>query len=182
VHAWQDATSIRCAIAGLIVGVPRLVLSARNVNPTNFDYGQPYMRRRIERWPSWTTLFSRTTARGADDYARWPACRARGSSWSGTPDLNRMRPAPEHAVAAYCAQLGIPGLPAVGSVFRFWEEKRPMLWLEVAARCGERAAAHFLLIGDGTALLRDAALRPQSAWRRAATCPGRSGCRRRSVR
>ena len=155
VHAWQDATSIRCAIAGLIAGVPRLVLSARNVNPTNFDYGQPYMR------PAYRALaeldnvvLANNSDAGADDYARWLNLpRARFVVVRNGLDLDRMRPAPAHAVAAYRARLGIPAnAPVVGSVFRFWEEKRPMLWLEVARRVAASVpAAHFLLIGDGTA-------------------------------
>jgi glycosyltransferase involved in cell wall biosynthesis len=155
VHAWQDATSIRCAIAGLIAGVPRLVLSARNVNPTNFDYGQPYMR------PAYRALaelenvaLANNSNAGAEDYARWLGLpRARFIVVRNGLDLERMRPAPAHAVAAYRAELGIPAnAPVVGAVFRFWEEKRPMLWLEVARRIAASVPnTHFLLIGDGTA-------------------------------
>jgi glycosyltransferase involved in cell wall biosynthesis len=51
----------------------------------------------------------------------------------------------------YRAKLGIPAdAPLIGGMLRFSEEKRPLLWLEVAAAVRRHLPqAHFLLIGDG---------------------------------
>ena len=71
-HAWQDTTNILAGVAALIVGVPRIVLSARTLSPPNFLYHQPFMR------PGYRVVIARPNVRllnnshaGADDYARW---------------------------------------------------------------------------------------------------------------
>ncbi len=153
VHAWQDATSIRCGIAGAIAGVPRLVLSSRNVNPMNFVYGEPYME------PAYLALAElaevvlvNNSEAGAADYCRWLGLpRERYKVLRNGVDLSGLSRSAAEDSRRYRRETGIPdGVPVVGSVFRFWEEKRPLLWIEVAARVAEAMpTVHFLLIGDG---------------------------------
>jgi glycosyltransferase involved in cell wall biosynthesis len=66
-------------------------------------------------------------------------------------DFSTFKRIGDEEALAYRSSLGIPtDAPVVGSVFRFWAEKRPMLWLEAAREIGRRARdAHFLLIGEG---------------------------------
>jgi len=152
VHAWQDSTSIKCGIAAVIAGVPKIVLSSRNVNPTNFAYHQSYMK------PAYlalselnhVALLSNSEA-GAEDYSRWLGLsRERftvvrnGVDFAG---LNRE----STAAQALRKDLGISDrAPVVGSIFRFWPEKRPLLWLQVAEHVARNVpAAHFLIIGEG---------------------------------
>ena len=50
VHAWQDATNIKVGIAAALLGVPRIVLSTRNMAAVRFAYYHPYM------WPAYRAL------------------------------------------------------------------------------------------------------------------------------
>jgi glycosyltransferase involved in cell wall biosynthesis len=136
VHAWQDATNIEAGFSAAIVGVPRIIVSGRNLNPTNFGFHRVYMREgyrqlaNLER----VALVNNSEA-GAADYARWlaldPSCFV--VKRNGLDSRAMMRRPPE-AIAALRAQLGIPlDAPVIGSVFRLVEEKRPLLFIETFA-------------------------------------------------
>ncbi|MGE5271104.1 MAG: glycosyltransferase [Thiohalocapsa sp.] len=152
VHAWQDATSIKCGLAGIIAGVPRIVLSSRNVNPTNFAYHRSFMR------PAYRALAARreivmsnNSAAGAADFCDWldlpRQCYTivrNGVAFDGL----------ERDAAAGRALRQREGIPldakVVGSIYRFWPEKRPLLWLESAfLLLDSQPGLHFLIAGDG---------------------------------
>jgi glycosyltransferase involved in cell wall biosynthesis len=153
VHAWQDSSSIKAGLAALIAGVPHIVLASRNVIPTNFGYYQDYMHpayRALAEVPHIRML--NNSEAGAVDYTSWLGLpRARFAVVRNGVDLRELRRAEPAAVADYRGALGIPtDAPVVGSVFRFWEEKRPMLWLAAAASIAEhRPDVHFLVVGEG---------------------------------
>jgi glycosyltransferase involved in cell wall biosynthesis len=152
VHAWQDSTAIKSAIAGLIVGVPRIVMSSRNMNPSNFAYYQEYMR------PAYQALAARSdivlynnSNAGAADYARWlgiPVERIHVVRNGVAFDrLSR----DEEAGKLLRRRIGIPlDVTVVGGLFRFSPEKRPLLWLRTAAQLlQEQPDIYFLLAGEG---------------------------------
>lgn len=153
VHAWQDASSIKAGIAALIAGVPRIVLGSRNVIPTCFSYYQDHMH------PAYRALAAldcvqllNNSEAGAHDYTRWLGLpRARFAVLRNGVDLRELQRVDATTIAAYRAALGIPVTArVVGSVFRFWSEKRPMLWLEAAALLASRCPdIHFLIVGEG---------------------------------
>lgn len=153
VHAWQDSTSIKVGIAAVIVGVPCIVLASRNVTPVNFGYYQEYMRSAYQALTELNHIvFLNNSVAGALDYCRWlelPQDRFQvvrnGVDFSGLARID------DSAVSAYRTLLGIPeGIPVVGSIFRFWAEKRPMLWLHAAQEIAKLLPdVHFLLVGDG---------------------------------
>jgi glycosyltransferase involved in cell wall biosynthesis len=153
VHAWQDSSSIKAGLAAVIAGVPRIVLASRNVTPTNFGYYQDFMH------PAYRALaaldcvkFLNNSAAGCADYIQWLSLPPeRFTVVRNGVDLREFKRVSGADVAAYRASLNIPaGARVVGSVFRFWPEKRPMLWLEaaviLAAQCPD---VHFLVIGEG---------------------------------
>lgn len=153
VHAWQDSTSIKAGIAAVIAGVPRIVLGSRNVTPMNFTYHQEYMYpayRALANVP-WVTLLNNSEA-GALDYTRWLGLpRERFAVVRNGVDFSGLQRAKAEAIRTYREQLRIPvAAPVVGSVFRFWAEKRPMLWLQSAVAIAKRYPdVHFLIIGEG---------------------------------
>jgi glycosyltransferase involved in cell wall biosynthesis len=153
VHAWQDSTSIKAGIAAVIAGVPRIVLGSRNVIPVNFGYYQKYMRFAYQALAEVKNIsFLNNSDAGANDYCRWLELpRDRFSIVRNGVDFSGLARIDEPGAAAYRASLGIPDdAPVVGSIFRFWAEKRPMLWLEAAAAIARKVGdAHFLLIGEG---------------------------------
>lgn len=153
VHAWQDSTSIKAGIAAAIAGVPRIVLASRNVTPMNFSYHQDYMHHAYRALASLESVaFLNNSEAGAVDYTSWLGLpRERFVVVRNGVDLSYLMRADESIVREYRQSLGIPAdAKVVGSVFRFWAEKRPMLWLKSAAALAEiYPDLHFLIIGEG---------------------------------
>lgn len=153
VHLWQDDTAIKHAFSALIAGVPRIVLSGRNLNPSHFAYHRSHMRgayRALARNPR--ILLSNNSHAGAASYAQWLGV-APGTIrviHNGV-DLQAWPARTADELTGWRAARGIPAkAPVVIGVFRLSEEKRPLLWLDVVASARARAPlARFLLIGDG---------------------------------
>jgi glycosyltransferase involved in cell wall biosynthesis/cytochrome c-type biogenesis protein CcmH/NrfG len=155
VHAWQDSTALTAAVAALLAGVPKIILAARSVRPDN-------PRRRLKRFmreayqavlshPS-VTLTNNSRA-GARDYADWLDLDANRIQvvYNGI-DFDKMsRSVLPERVHERREQLGIPiDAPLIGSAFRMSEEKRPLLWVETAAKIAQaEPRAHFVVYGDG---------------------------------
>jgi glycosyltransferase involved in cell wall biosynthesis len=153
VHAWQDSTCIKAGIAAVITGVPRIVLASRNVIPKRFTYYQDYM------YPAYRALaslksvvFVNNSEAGAVDYTTWlDLPRERFEVIRNGVDLNNLKRADDTVKREYKQKLGIPhNASVVGSIFRFWAEKRPMLWLQTASELAKiYPDLHFLIIGEG---------------------------------
>jgi glycosyltransferase involved in cell wall biosynthesis len=154
VHAWQDSTAICAGLAAAWAGVPCIVLSGRNVSPRNFVFWTRWLR------PAFRVLLARPEVRlinnstaGARDYADWLgiAVDRIGVVRNGVV----LAPHDPHATAAarrrLRAQLGIPAdARLIGSVFRFYPEKRPLLWIAAAAAYAARdPGAQFAVVGWG---------------------------------
>ncbi|MDH5738881.1 MAG: glycosyltransferase [Nitrospira sp.] len=153
IHAWQDSSSIKAGIAAMIAGVPRIVLASRNVTPTNFTYYQDYMCPAYRALASMDCVaFLNNSEAGATDYTRWLGLpRERFTVVRNGVDLGYLKRVAGDSVREYRQSLGIPeNALVVGSIFRFWEEKRPMLWLHTAALVATcYPDVHFLVIGEG---------------------------------
>lgn len=153
VHAWQDSSSIKAGIAAVIAGVPRIVLASRNVTPMNFTYYQDYMQPAYRALASLeSVVFLNNSEAGAVDYTSWLGLpRERFKVVRNGVDLNYLKRADKSVIRDYRQSLGIPAdAQVVGSVFRFWAEKRPMLWLQSAAALAvTHPDLHFLIIGEG---------------------------------
>jgi glycosyltransferase involved in cell wall biosynthesis len=154
VHAWLDWSNTRAGVAAALAGVPRILISGRNLSPTHFNLYQPYMD------PAYAALCElanvvlvNNSRAGADDYAKWLGLRPeRIRVIHNAVDFgDRRRSSPEE-IAALRHELRIPpAAPVVGSAFRFEEEKRPLFWLEVAAIIARRVPeARFVLFGQGS--------------------------------
>lgn len=154
VHLWLDECNIKGGMAGVALGVPRIVLGLRSLPPSNFMLHQPYMREGY-RWlarQSNVVLINNSHA-GARAYENWLGLeeghiRVVHNGFDFRPPvLARYR-------AGRIAYRGSHGLQehalVVGTVIRLSEEKRPLLWLQIAAavhRC--MPGVRFLVIGDG---------------------------------
>lgn len=170
-HAWQDATSVKTGLAAALVGVPRIVLAARNRSPLHFGYWLPWMRpvyRALSQLPN--VVLTNNSQAGARDYARWldlPEARIQVIYNALAPAA--LAPAAPLDVAALRARFGIAAdAPVIGSIFRFYEEKNPLAWIATAAAVAAREpAARFLLVGDGPmrAAMQEAARREGIAGR-----------------
>jgi len=160
VHTWLDWDNVRGGLAAALAGVPRVVISGRNINPSHFALYQPYMDpayRVLAQLPN-VTIINNSRA-GADDYADWigiPRDRIRVVH-NGVDFGSRGRLSASDCVDLR-ASLRIPqGSFVVGGVFRLEEEKRPILWVQTAALLAAQAPnMHFVIFGQGR--MRDAVL------------------------
>ncbi len=153
-HAWLDQCNLIGGIAALLAGVPRILLSTRNSNPTNFPrLLAPYM----EEWyrilaRSHRVRFLANSRSGAQSYA----------SWIGIPEehihvvLNGFVEADYVKASsgdrlAVRSELGVPADARVLlGVFRFDVEKQPDLFIEVARRAIARVGdLRVLIAGTG---------------------------------
>jgi glycosyltransferase involved in cell wall biosynthesis len=92
------------------------------------------------------------SAAGAKDYAQWLQIPvARFVVKRNGLDMTTMKRSTGDVVARMRAQLKIPEYAAVvGSIFRFYNEKRPFLWIKVAREVAHRyPETHFVVFGEG---------------------------------
>ena len=153
VHAWLDWDNTRAGLAAAIAGVPKIILSGRNINPSHFLLYQPYMdpAYRALAKLAHVTLINNSRA-GADDYADWIGIsRNRIKVVHNGISFGEMRRLAPEAIAAQRRALGIAENDfVVGGIFRFEAEKQPLLWLDVAKRIRRAVPeARFLLYGHG---------------------------------
>jgi len=155
VHAWQDATGVVAALAAVVCGIPRVVISTRSMAPDRkTGRNRVYLRqcyRELLRLPQVTLV--NNSLEGAADYRRWldmpdlPVDVVVNGfdfdAFDGLADPARTR--------AIADELRLGEAEAViGGVLRLTEEKRPHLWLETALTLlAERPRCRFVLIGDG---------------------------------
>lgn len=154
VHLWLDSVNTKGGLAAVLAGVPRIVLGMRNVNPSHFGFYQPYMRAayRCLLDVAQVTAVNNSEA-GARNYADWIGVKASLISVVRNGlDFTGAAAAQAHTGAsAYRTRWNIPAAARVlGGVMRLSEEKRPLLWIEVAeAVAAQHHDVHFLLVGDG---------------------------------
>jgi glycosyltransferase involved in cell wall biosynthesis len=161
VHAWLDWSNIRAGTAAVLAGIPRIVLSGRNLNPTRFFFHEPVMRaayRPLLACPG--VMLLNNSIAGAEDYADWlevPRERV-DVVYNGTA-LPKYDPP---SALAERRRIGVPDdALLIGSMFRFSPEKRPLLWLDAAAAIlARRDDTLFAVYGMGPMLaeIRDRAV------------------------
>ncbi|WP_333670440.1 glycosyltransferase [Elioraea tepidiphila] len=153
VHAWLDWDCVRAGLAAAIAGVPRIVLSGRNLAPYHFALYQPYMDAAYRGLAGLANVhFLNNSRAGADDYADWIGiARERIRVIHNGIAAEDCAPLTETERAAERLRHGIPAhCVLIGGVFRFAAEKDPLLWLDAAALIAQRLpSARFILFGQG---------------------------------
>ena len=153
-HCWLDHTNIWGGIAAVLAGVPIIVLSTRNVNPSHFSYiANPYLRLAYKLLAlSPRVHFINNSHAGAQDYADWldiPPERFRVIH-NGV-DFGTVHRASTEQVAAFREEIAIPPKARlVIGIFRLSEEKQPRVFVEVLSRAmAERKDLYAVMIGIG---------------------------------
>jgi glycosyltransferase involved in cell wall biosynthesis len=140
-HCWLDQPNVMGTIAGLMAGIPCIVLSTRNSNPTNFlrlnvPYLLPWYRIAAQ---SKRVHFIANSHSGAASYADWICIPTQRFQvvFNGIDLSHFPGPTPEARRQARAA-LGIPqSARLVSGVFRLAEEKQPDVFLDVVRRVRE---------------------------------------------
>lgn len=153
-HCWLDEPNVIGGIAGLLMGVPRILLAVRNVNPTHFPrFHVPYMG-------EWYRLlansgrvhFLSNSRAGAASYAEWlgiPVERfhlvPNGFAFDHFPKRTA------ETVHAARKAFGLsPDDRVVCGIFRLDDEKRPHVFLQVVRETLRRLPSlKILLAGSG---------------------------------
>lgn len=154
VHIWLDETNIKAGLASVALRIPKIILNTRSLPPNHFTLHQPYMResyRWLAKQPG--VVFLNNSEAGARAYEKWLSLpngdiRVIHNGF----DLNTVY---QHRLnndsGKYRRYNHIPSdVPLVGTVIRMTEEKRPLLWADIAAHVRQVVPeAHFLVVGDG---------------------------------
>lgn len=153
VHIWLDWPNCAAGLAALAVGVPRIIVGGRSLSPVHFAFLRSFMRpayRQLARSPR--VSFLNNSRAGAHDYAAWLGITSdRITVIPNAVDAEEHRPADPDRVRAFRQEHRLPeGTPVLGGIFRMMPEKRPMLWLEIAALVGRSMPeTRFVLVGGG---------------------------------
>ena len=138
VIAQLDYPNLLAATAALISDVPRIVLSFRNYNPTNFSYlYNDWFQRYYKAVAKSPRVVLTGNAHDANaNYAQWIGIPSERIHWiPNAIDPNSIGvPSPE-TLETLSRTLGLGyGRPVILGVFRLSEEKRPLVFLEVCSR------------------------------------------------
>ncbi|MFL5065887.1 MAG: hypothetical protein ACJ8ED_14685, partial [Xanthobacteraceae bacterium] len=154
VHCWSDTANVIGGITATDIGVPRIVLSQRNVPPFRMGVATSDLYRDayhlLMRNPNVAIL--NNSATNSAEYETWLNMPSGTTNlvYNGfSPGSIRIRSKRD---AAICRQsLGLQdGARVVGAVMRFAAEKDPFLWLETAAAvAAARPDVQFVLAGYG---------------------------------
>ena len=137
VHAWQDQTCVKVGLAALVCGVPRIYLGTRNINPTHFGYYLYYMKDVYVFLSQFNNVtLTNNSYAGAKSYEEWLGLPENDVvvNYNGfnTEELNIYS---KNSTTDFKSKYKIPkGCKIVGSIFRFYEEKDPFLWLNTAEK------------------------------------------------
>ena len=181
VQIWQDGMAGPAGLAALMAGVPRIVFTLRTLAAT--------VRR--DRWkPEYDTLFhTLKTIPGVALTTNSAAAAVSYEEWldlpGGSVDVihNGMPPPqtePTNGAAGAWAGFDVATSDAdftLGAVMRFDENKRPLAWVEAAARAlRTRPSLRFVLVGDGPLLERTMARAEQLGLAERTLFTRRSNC------
>lgn len=142
-HCWLDEPNLIGALAGLAVGVPRILISTRNVHPGHFPHiDRPWFRDCYRALAgSRRVVWVANSRAGAESYAEWIGIPSASFQVVRNGfDPTGLRPCPPEQRAARRVAAGLdPEAWLVMGVFRLSPEKRPGDFLSVAEALARRA-------------------------------------------
>ncbi len=142
IFAQLDHPNILAGLAAHFAGVPRVVLSFRNYNPTHFPYiyNAWFLSAYRLLSTSHRVTFSGNNRSANDDYADWIGIpRAHVSYVPNAIDAEMFATPTEEEIKAVRAELGLgPNEPTIVGAFRLSPEKDPLTFVDV---CGQVATS-----------------------------------------
>lgn len=153
-YLWQDGGIVQSAIAAVLAGVPRIVTSFRglppNLRPNFWRPELPVLYKALAAMPHVT--FTANSQKAATAYEDW--LELAPGTVQVIPNAVKVMP-PEGDDEDRAAWFDIlersaPCTRTVVGVFRFDENKRPLRWIEAAARyLAKRDDTRFVMLGSG---------------------------------
>ncbi len=154
VSLWQDGTCLFGALAALLAGAPTIHLVFRglppNIRKDRFREEYPELYQALAQVPG--VVFVSNSCKAAEAYSEWlgiPITRFH-ILYNGVPDLALdASDADMEKWKAFQESTG-DATETIGGVFRLEPDKRPQLWIKLAAMyLKERPQARFVIVGDG---------------------------------
>jgi len=158
VSLWQDGTCLFGALAALLAGAPTIHLVFRglppNIRKDRFREEYPELYQALALVPG--VVFVSNSRKAAEAYSEWlgiPIMRFH-ILYNGVPDLaTDASDADKEKWKAFQVATS-DATETIGGVFRLEPDKRPQLWIKLAALyLKDRPQARFVIVGDGR--LRD---------------------------
>lgn len=154
VSLWQDGTCLFGALAALLAGVPTIHLVFRglppNIRKDRFRAEYPELYQALAQVPG--IVFVSNSRKAAEAYAAWldiPIERFH-ILYNGVPDLDTDAPAADKEKWQAFHESTDDATETIGGVFRLESDKRPQLWIKLAALyLKARPRARFVIVGDG---------------------------------
>lgn len=157
VSLWQDGACLNSALAALFAGVPLIQLVFRGLPPNiRADRSKPeyeVLYKALARVPG--VEFVTNSHAAAREYAQWLGLPEDRFTvlWNAVPMLDRAGRPEDRACWEEFARRTWDATETIGGVFRFESDKRPLLWLRMAARyLRRRPKARFVIVGSGKKL------------------------------
>ncbi|OZI19997.1 glycosyl transferase [Bordetella genomosp. 9] len=157
VSLWQDGTCLFGALAALLAGVPTIHLVFRglppNIRKDRFREEYPVLYQALAQIPG--VHFVSNSKAAAQEYAKWLGIPLERFHilYNGVPELpTDTSPEDQRKWEAFVASTP-DATETIGGVFRLEPDKRPQLWIKLAALyLKRRPQARFFIVGDGRLL------------------------------
>ncbi|CAM3711782.1 Glycosyl transferase [Bordetella sputigena] len=157
VSLWQDGTCLFGALAALLAGVPTIHLVFRglppNIRKDRYREEYPVLYQALAQIPGVHFVSNSKTA--AQEYAKWLGIPIERFHilYNGVPELpTDASPEDRQKWEAFVASTP-DATETIGGVFRLEPDKRPQLWIKLAAQyLKRRPQARFFIVGDGRLL------------------------------
>ncbi|WP_313625101.1 glycosyltransferase [Achromobacter sp.] len=158
VSLWQDGTCLFGALAALLAGAPTIHLVFRglppNIRKDRFREEYPELYQALALVPG--VVFVSNSRKAAEAYSEWlgiPIMRFH-ILYNGVPDLATDASDADKEKWKAFQEATSDATETIGGVFRLEPDKRPQLWIKLAALyLKDRPQARFVIVGDGR--LRD---------------------------
>jgi glycosyltransferase involved in cell wall biosynthesis len=157
VSLWQDGTCLFGALAALLAGVRTIHLVFRglppNIRKDRYREEYPELYQALAQVPGVCFVSNSRTA--AEEYAQWlgiPIVRFH-ILYNGVPELATNASAEDEKKWSTFQACTTDATETIGGVFRLEPDKRPQLWIKLAALyLKQRPQARFVIVGDGRLL------------------------------
>lgn len=157
VSLWQDGGCLYGALAALFADVPRIQLVFRglppNIRANRHKPEYEVLFKALARVPG--VAFMTNSHAAAREYAIWLDLPVERFTvlWNAVPTLTAEGSAEDRATWEQFASRTQDATETIGGVFRFEPDKRPLVWIRMAARyLRRRPRARFVIVGNGQKL------------------------------
>lgn len=154
VSLWQDGACLYGALAALLAGVPRVQLVFRglppNIRANRHKPEYEVLFKALAQIPG--VEFISNSHAAAQEYAKWLDLPEERITvlWNAVPALSGEGTPDDREKWENFAAETIDAEETIGGVFRFEPDKRPLLWIKMAARyLRRRPKARFVIVGAG---------------------------------